>query len=744
MASGPSLTIEQCALIEAARVRGAVRVIVVNNTWQRLPNADCLYAADGRWLHQYAGDLARGFCGGEIWTQDKSAAQKLGLRWIQGKGLPGLSRDPGLVHTGSTSGYQAIGLAFHFGARRIILAGYDMQHTGGRVHWHGDHPPGWGNIAHPELWLPKFGPLAEDLKAEGVAVVNCSAATAITAFPRADLAETTGGAVIIPGLTSVVIPAHNAAATLQAAIDSALAQTAPVEVIVIDDGSTDGTLYGPDSADLRIGSARIAWQAHAGVAAARNHGLSLARGEFVQFLDADDTIEPGKIAALLAEMDDATGFVLCDTRIVEASGREQLASERYGYAEHTVNGWIAPYLAVRNFIPVHAPLYRRSAIGDVRFRDGQLEDWHFVHDVALTSRCRYVPEVLCTYRKRRGSRNTTTRSDPANRPGVAPPLRLNLGCGKPGCADWHPIPGFANLDKSLGWRFEDGLGEFADGSVAGITISHVLMYVAETDWPRVFAEFARVLQPGGVVRITEDDATNPASSLYGGWRGSEPYVTLTDAAMTRRYLEAAGFTVHDVTAEQTFYADTSLIQAQHRPAPHSYWIEGVRECSVLFEPHADDSVLFAAFSLIRYRPRIVTCCPSSGDYGDTDVRHQETVAAAGVLGAGPCEQWDGLDLVAKMRALDARIRPTRVFAPSLDTSHPDHVAVAVAAASVFGDRLTRYQTYDASGKVRAGTPVPFEPGWPDLKRRALECYRTQVEHPRAQVFFEWPIDEWAA
>lgn len=547
-------------------------------------------------------------------------------------------------------------------------------------------------------------------------------------------------------IASIVIPTFNHAGYVAAAIDSALAQTVPCEVVVVDDGSTDST----NSVLARYaGRIKAIALPHGGPATARNAGLEEAAGEFVMFLDADDVIEPDKISAQLAEFDENhdAGWVLCDVRIEEAnSGRVQLASERYDYAEKMQDAWLQPLLTAANFIPIMAPLVRREVIGDIRFpTDRATEDWHFWHDIAGVARSRYLPRVLATYRKHASGRNVSSRLDPSLRPGVAGPLRLNLGCGTPGTRSWHPMPGLVNLDRSLGWKFEDGLGDFADGSVAGISISHAMMYVALEHWPRVFAEFARVLQRGGVLRITEDDATNPASPRLGGWKGSEPAVAITGPAMVRHYMELVGFTVHEVTADSSYFPDRSLCQAQHGAPPDVFWIEGVRECSVLLSPHADDETLFAAFTIIRHRPRVVVCCPSSGDYGDTATRTAETREAVAILGGGPVEQWDGNDLEAKMRALDARIRPSRAWAPSPDTSHPDHLTVALVAAAVFGDRLTRYQTYDinAGGKVRAGDPVPFDAGWPDLKRRALACYRTQIEHPRAREFFAWDLAEYA-
>jgi GT2 family glycosyltransferase len=95
---------------------------------------------------------------------------------------------------------------------------------------------------------------------------------------------------------SVVIPAYEVADTVGEAVESALAQTvAPFEVIVVDDGSTDGT-----EEALRPYSERITLLSkdNGGPASARNLGVAHARGELVSFLDADDVYEPARIEAL--------------------------------------------------------------------------------------------------------------------------------------------------------------------------------------------------------------------------------------------------------------------------------------------------------------------------------------------------------------------------------------------------------------------------------------------------------------
>ena len=92
---------------------------------------------------------------------------------------------------------------------------------------------------------------------------------------------------------SVVIPAYNAAAFIGNAIESVLAQTCkPLEVIVVDDGSSDNT---PAIVESYGDPVRLIRQTNSGPGAARNHGVRLATGDFIGLLDADDTWLPDKI-----------------------------------------------------------------------------------------------------------------------------------------------------------------------------------------------------------------------------------------------------------------------------------------------------------------------------------------------------------------------------------------------------------------------------------------------------------------
>lgn len=156
--------------------------MVVNDNYRLAPWADWLYACDGAWWRVYHAAVVAGFSG-ECWTQDEVAAKQYGLHWIRGKSDPGLSRDPAVIHHGANGGYQAINLAYHFGASRIVLLGYDM----GGTHWFGDHPTSLPVKSSYDAFLREFPALARDLKSAGVEVVNCSRSTALEAFPKSTI-----------------------------------------------------------------------------------------------------------------------------------------------------------------------------------------------------------------------------------------------------------------------------------------------------------------------------------------------------------------------------------------------------------------------------------------------------------------------------------------------------------------------------------------------------------------------------
>jgi hypothetical protein len=191
LASGPSLAAE-----DAARVGGKARVVAVSDAWRAAPSAELLYAADAPWWDHDDGAKHLGFAG-EKWTQDQrsktdaqfKAAARWGLRLVHSAQRAGLSFDPALIHQGGNSGFQALNLAVLFGARRILLIGFDLQPTGGRSHFFGDHPGALNQQIPFGSFRAAFEAAAPQLAEAGIVVVNCSRATALTCFPRLPLEE---------------------------------------------------------------------------------------------------------------------------------------------------------------------------------------------------------------------------------------------------------------------------------------------------------------------------------------------------------------------------------------------------------------------------------------------------------------------------------------------------------------------------------------------------------------------------
>jgi hypothetical protein len=174
LASGPSLT-----RTDVDYVRGKAKVIAINTTYQLASWADVLYACDARWWGWHRG--AREFMGLKF-AMTKAAAQWPGVIVLKNTGTNGLEHSSQGLRNGRNSGYQAINLAVHLGAQRIVLLGYDMQKgPKGEQHWHADHP----NKLGPDYrkWRDMFLSLLDPLTKAGVEVINCTRATALDVFP---------------------------------------------------------------------------------------------------------------------------------------------------------------------------------------------------------------------------------------------------------------------------------------------------------------------------------------------------------------------------------------------------------------------------------------------------------------------------------------------------------------------------------------------------------------------------------
>lgn len=167
-----------------------------------------------------------------------------------------------------------------------------------------------------------------------------------------------------PPRVSAIIPTYNRRELVQRAIDSALAQTLPPdEIVVVDDGSTDGT---GDALKARYGE-RIAylWQPNAGVSAARNAGMSHARGALFALLDSDDLWAPEKTerqCAYLAANPDI-GMVVCDVARMDADGKPYDFFRRRDVI--ATDGWALGELLMNPALVPASAMLRREVFADV-------------------------------------------------------------------------------------------------------------------------------------------------------------------------------------------------------------------------------------------------------------------------------------------------------------------------------------------------------------------------------------------
>lgn len=180
LASGPSLTVEDVSAVQAADVS----TIAVNSTAFKTILPDVIYAGDFMWWKRHHSGAVHG----ERWTCDRTAAERYGLNWVKGINRLGLGFGGAHIHTNGNSGAQAINLAFLFGARRILLLGFDMKlGPNGEKHHHPDHPAPMVQSQTFGDWVHKFEHLAKDLKTHGCEVINCTPGSALTCFPTSTI-----------------------------------------------------------------------------------------------------------------------------------------------------------------------------------------------------------------------------------------------------------------------------------------------------------------------------------------------------------------------------------------------------------------------------------------------------------------------------------------------------------------------------------------------------------------------------
>ncbi len=187
-------------------------------------------------------------------------------------------------------------------------------------------------------------------------------------------------------MISVIIPAYNREKLLVEAVRSVLDQKGvpeDIEIIVVDDGSTDNT--GEALASLG-GEITYLRQEHSGVSRARNLGISSSRGEWIAFLDSDDLWLPGKLRAQMGFFSDHPEILLCQTEEIWVRNGKRINPRKY---HKKPSGHCFPLLLERCFISPSAVVIHRRLFDLVGFFDESLpacEDY----DLWLRIGCRFA------------------------------------------------------------------------------------------------------------------------------------------------------------------------------------------------------------------------------------------------------------------------------------------------------------------------------------------------------------------
>jgi glycosyltransferase involved in cell wall biosynthesis len=205
----------------------------------------------------------------------------------------------------------------------------------------------------------------------------------------------------VPTLVSVIIPVLNGEAFLAEAVASVFRQTfRPIEIIIVDDGSTDNTAKVASGYDAQV---RYLFQPHSGQAAARNTGLRQATGDVIAFLDADDMWTDDKLELQLGYLagNPLAGVVLGSTPQARENGRPQ-----YGLEDGTRSD---PLVA----LSLGAAIFKKSVFEQVGLFDERLPfcediDW-FLRAWEQNISIALHPEVVQFYRRHGG--NITNRRD---------------------------------------------------------------------------------------------------------------------------------------------------------------------------------------------------------------------------------------------------------------------------------------------------------------------------------------------
>lgn len=206
---------------------------------------------------------------------------------------------------------------------------------------------------------------------------------------------------------SVIIPAYDAARWIDDALESCVAQSYPrLEVVVVDDGSRDETAARVEAYCARFpGIFRLVAAPHRGPSAARNVGVRASSGELLLFLDADDALEPGVLAAAASHMVEASCDVVLGDWCNVGEGSEPV---RMSGAPAYPDDGLASYL-LRPFVGSAALVKRTSVVWDEAIMRQEVF-WYFFRVLKLSRRVGHLPIVFARIRQRTDPERLTIKT----------------------------------------------------------------------------------------------------------------------------------------------------------------------------------------------------------------------------------------------------------------------------------------------------------------------------------------------
>jgi hypothetical protein len=184
MASGPSLNLGDCSTLD----RICDKTMVVNSSYKMWPCATYLYTNDPDWLCDQAEipEQMQVYCG--YWGS-WPLPERVNNQYKAIKTVRGLCTEKDRLSWGGNSGYAAINLAYHLGAKKVILIGYDQKGDDYTAHWHEPHADHIKKKFNFPMWHERYNELAIDAEQHGLRIINATRDTALTCFEEIDLED---------------------------------------------------------------------------------------------------------------------------------------------------------------------------------------------------------------------------------------------------------------------------------------------------------------------------------------------------------------------------------------------------------------------------------------------------------------------------------------------------------------------------------------------------------------------------